>query len=784
MIEALLRLLNPRMRALLSGLSRRPYLIPVVLLPLLYALPFFAGDVLLFRDLMHFTIPQQIFNAAELAKGRLPEWTPLIFGGVPHLAEPGVGVFYPPNLVYHLLAPERAETLFVLMHLPIAGIGAYWLARDREFSPAAAAATASIYVSSGYLLSMHGSHYYLASAALLPLAVATLTGAAATRRPRAIAVAALVVTAMLLNGEPQAIGFALVLSVALSPLARPALMALAGAVGLGIAGGAAQLLPSAYFFTTTTRTHGVSLADSSTWFLHPLRWIEFIAPMPFGLAFPDNGQWSGRLLDGIHHVPWAPGLYLGPLVLLCAAVAVLGRRDRISLTLGGIGLLALGVAAGQHLPLYKLAYHFVPGVKLFRYPEKYALVPTFVLAILAGRGLGFITESRQLRLGLRWASLGLAVLFGGLAGAAWAGRERLIPLIADGLARSDANLSVAYTLGELVVSLAHVALIALVVALLLRLSERRPRLLLPAALCILVVDGFGVGSRLLSYGPGSFLARPPELVAEIRVATPPGSTGRFYREDATCRYSGSESGDTLIERVRAHHWATGKPNILTRFGVADTLGYTAAERSDKLRAWDAAMHAGLTSAARLFGAAVHVTCQEGVALARPFPGPLPRAFVTPTSRALSAAAIYDALGTPGLDLRTTALLEGKESVPGSGGSATVSDPSYTEVHVKTAGGGGTLVLLDTYDRGWRATLDGIDAPIQRAFALFRAVAVPPGDHEVVFHYSAPGLRTGICVSTVGLLLVLWLVFYNRWPRWRRPAQGALRDEGSQKRHLP
>jgi len=97
---------------------------------------------------------------------------------------------------------------------------------------------------------------------------------------------------------------------------------------------------------------------------------------------------SGGLLDGIHHVPWAPGLYLGPLVLLCAGVAVLGRRDRMSLTLGGLGLLALGLAAGQHLPLYKLAYNFVPGVKFFRYTEKYALVPTFALASWPAVGLG------------------------------------------------------------------------------------------------------------------------------------------------------------------------------------------------------------------------------------------------------------------------------------------------------------------------------------------------------------------------------------------------------------
>jgi len=123
---------------------------------------------------------------------------------------------------------------------------------------------------------------------------------------------------MLLNGEPQVLGFALVLSIALSPSTGPRSWRSQERSGLESQVAAAQLLPSVHFFTTTMRAHGVSLADSSTWFLHPLRWIEFIAPMPFGLAFPDNGQWSGGLLDGIHHVPWAPGLYLGP-----AGIAVL-----------------------------------------------------------------------------------------------------------------------------------------------------------------------------------------------------------------------------------------------------------------------------------------------------------------------------------------------------------------------------------------------------------------------------------------------------------------------------
>jgi uncharacterized membrane protein YfhO len=62
-----------------------------------------------------------------------------------------------------------------------------------------------------------------------------------------------------------------------------------------------------------------------------------------------------------------------------------------------------------------------------------------------------------------------------------------------------------------------------------------------------------------------------------------------------------------------------------------------------------------------------------------------------------------------------------------------------------------LVLLDTFAKGWSATIDGAPAPILRAFGLYRAVAVPEGAHQVVFKYVAPGLATGAIISLLSFV---------------------------------
>jgi len=71
---------------------------------------------------------------------------------------------------------------------------------------------------------------------------------------------------------------------------------------------------------------------------------------------------------------------------------------------------------------------------------------------------------------------------------------------------------------------------------------------------------------------------------------------------------------------------------------------------------------------------------------------------------------------------------------------------------------GELVLADTFYPGWEATVNGTPQPIRRFEQSQRAVALPAGDNEVVFHYRPASVRLGALVSGLGLLAALgvWL----------------------------
>jgi uncharacterized membrane protein YfhO len=68
-----------------------------------------------------------------------------------------------------------------------------------------------------------------------------------------------------------------------------------------------------------------------------------------------------------------------------------------------------------------------------------------------------------------------------------------------------------------------------------------------------------------------------------------------------------------------------------------------------------------------------------------------------------------------------------------------------------------LVVLDAWDPGWRASVDGVAAPVRRANFAFRAVPVTPGRHLVELRYRPRSVFAGLAVSaatTLALLLFL------------------------------
>lgn len=77
-------------------------------------------------------------------------------------------------------------------------------------------------------------------------------------------------------------------------------------------------------------------------------------------------------------------------------------------------------------------------------------------------------------------------------------------------------------------------------------------------------------------------------------------------------------------------------------------------------------------------------------------------------------------------------------------------PEELEIAVK-ADVAGLLVVADSYDRGWKALLDGKSAPVYQVNGLFRGVFVPPGEHRVVFAYAPVSVTIGLLITGVGVL---------------------------------
>jgi hypothetical protein len=134
------------------------------------------------------------------------------------------------------------------------------------------------------------------------------------------------------------------------------------------------------------------------------------------------------------------------------------------------------------------------------------------------------------------------------------------------------------------------------------------------------------------------------------------------------------------------------------------------------------------------------------------PDPLPRAYVVAGVRSASGPAAFEALAAPTFDPTREAVLDASPIDGDEGGSARIvelrSDRVVLEAQLPQQG---HVVLVDAFDPGWRALVDGDEARILRANVAFMAVEAPPGVHRVEFRYRPPSVRLGLILSATGLV---------------------------------
>jgi hypothetical protein len=151
-------------------------------------------------------------------------------------------------------------------------------------------------------------------------------------------------------------------------------------------------------------------------------------------------------------------------------------------------------------------------------------------------------------------------------------------------------------------------------------------------------------------------------------------------------------------------------------------------------------------------------------------GYLPRAFMAGKWRVVEGdKAILATLNDPDFDYKNEVLLENEPGLDPdpdySAADSRVEITSYSPSRIEISASSSTnalLVLGEWNYPAWKARADGRPVEILRADYALRAVALEPGDHEVVFAYESDSFRMGLMLSlaALGILLAGALVSFK------------------------
>jgi hypothetical protein len=562
------------------------------------------------------------------------------------------------------------------------------------------------------------------------------------------------------------------------------------ALGLGLS--AALWLPT---LEVARRSARWSLPASAQqfWSLHPLSLLQMGLPL-FVVDLPLQAEWRQRLFEG--REPFLESVYIGLPALALAAAALLGRARHASF-LAGIAVLSGLVALGRHTFFHAAAVRLVPFLAILRFPQKATILVALALALLAGLGFetwsrsGFWSSRRAFVIGLGLAaSVSLLALAGVLFGAEPLGRATLLLEVEAGAPYRQFWAPVAGQLAMAAFCAAGV-LMAAVLAATGRTSEARSA----AVVGVLAVTSLVAAHRTLH--PSA----PPALVASrspILQVLKPGLGTRVLTYDygavpgSSERYLGRRSAHLVDAVPRGWSYREGVafglqqylPSPMpTRYGIfgsfdVDQRGLYPRELDELTRllwALDDAP-AARTRLLQLGGVSHVVTLHTRGFEALPevgrFPSvypepirvlrveePLPRSYVVEGIRIVPDADALAALVDPSFDFRRGVLL--REGLPArtaeadsAGESRVVSYlPDRVQLEVSSRRPA-VVVLLDSFDPGWKAWVDGEPARILRANVAFRAVPVPAGVHRVEMRYRPRALSLGIAVSLLAAAIAL------------------------------
>jgi hypothetical protein len=718
----------------------------------------------------------------------VPLWNPHLMAGRPFLADAQSAVFSPFHLPAYLVPFWQSLAAIAALKVFAAAFGAYLLGRALRMRFGGALLTGVAFGFSLWMvcwLSWPQSSVW----ALVPWLL--LLTELLCRRPEPLRVAGLaaVVAAQFLGGHPESSRDAVLAAVVyfacrmlLSP--RGGRMVLARSVAFGAAlllGTGLAAVVVAPFLDLLRDSADVTERSLGAGDRIPRRFL-------LGLFLPNYWGRPGSTSTNPLFTLFADrAFYTGALTLMLAAVAVVLRPARERIAVAAFGLVALAVVTGVP-PFYQLV-EGLPGQDALRVDR---MTPLFAIsvAVLAGWGLDDLTVGAPAARRRRVSAvvvvlLCLPILWMGVIGTLSLGHVTA----ALDLAWSFATPSATFFEHEAFIdvvrlgSLLEWVVLAGAGAALVTLRQRgliAPPLFAALAVGLLATDLFKAGMGFNPVIPVRHAEQPatgavrhlqarlPERFVAILPAMPNDlamdhglldARGRDFPVDRRYKAFWSRniaaSAGNPASHLEVRELTARAVHALGMLGVAHIL------------------HDPAVRPPRHLGLRVGYAGRDARVLTNP--GALPRAFVVDHQRIVAGEErALAAVGAPAFDARDAVVVERPLSgiprtppaAPARGRARIVAYEPERVVVDAAAARAGVVVLTDAYARGWKATVDGAPATIERVDYLLRGVVVPAGVHRVEFRYAPASWRIGWIVSALSLVLLL-MTAATGWRRMRR-----------------
>ncbi len=524
---------------------------------------------------------------------------------------------------------------------------------------------------------------------------------------------------------------------------------------------------------------GLDYGYATNWSFPPAEIVTFLIPSFMG--FGGATYWGSMPFTDFP-------IYFGIVTLFLGGLALVIRRDKLTLFFGFLALFALVLSFGKYLPLlYGPMFKLAPFFSKFRSPKMINIIIGFSLCFLSGLAIeALIQAGEESRLMINRRLKRYALIFGGLLALVFIALLLARPLYLGWADKLGNRAARAY---DMAVSDGFRSLLLLggtVIFAMAAAGKSRIRTLAPFALIIiLLIDLWPVSRRFMHIQPRTDLASYFQATPEIdflkkqegvfRIFTMGDSRqGNWFMYHRLQNVGGYNTARLKIYQnfMERFIWPNGIP-ILFLKSRPDGRGWVARSQDEITPKLRQAYHAFLKiSNVKYVVTPFRLSALDTSMMAVFAPGQnypngiyqfkdfLPRVFFPDSVLTVpDEAHTLDFIANGGMDPAKIAVIDQEPEYriePSPNRKAEISEYGLQRIQIDAEVDRPSLLVLSDayYPKGWRVLVDGVEKRIYQTDYLIRSVFLDAGKHQVEFIFAPADFSRGLFLSLIsgGLLI--------------------------------